>query len=48
VLNYLLAGANESHKFDIKYEGSMNHVTSSGKSSSSTSKEEDPKEGFWK
>ena len=48
VLNYLLAGANESHEFDIKYEGSMNHVTSSGKSSSSTSKEEDPKEGFWK
>lgn len=48
VLQYLLSGQTTSHQFDITYHGTMDHVTGNTKSKSGSSKEEDPKEGFWR
>lgn len=42
VFTYLLGHSQDSHSFDIQYEGSMDKVQ--GKTSSSI---EDPKKGFW-
>lgn len=44
ILQYLLNGQTTYHKFDINYHGTM----SKAKGKTGTSKEEDPKEGFWR
>ncbi len=48
VLQYLLSGQTTSHQFDITYHGTMDHAMSKTKDKSGSSKEEDPKEGFWR
>lgn len=45
VLTYLLGRSQDSHSFDVQYEGSMDKVQ--GKTSSSRDSQEDPKKGFW-
>lgn len=48
ILQYLLSGQTTYHKFDINYHGTMDHAMGKTKDKSGTSKEEDPKEGFWR
>lgn len=48
VLQYLLSGQTTSHQFDITYHGTMDHAMGKTKDKSGSSKEEDPKEGFWR
>lgn len=48
VLQYLLSGQTTSHSIDITYHGTMDHAMSKTKDKSGSSKEEDPKEGFWR
>lgn len=48
ILQYLISGQTTSHSFDIQYHGTMDHAMGKGKEKSGTSKEEDPKEGFWR
>ena len=45
VLTYLLGRSQDSHSFDVQYEGSMGKVQ--GGTSSSRDSQEDPKKGFW-
>lgn len=45
VLTYLLGRSQDSHSFDVQYEGSMGKVQ--GGTSSSRGSQEDPKKGFW-
>lgn len=45
VLTYLLGRSQDSHSFDVQYEGSMDKVQ--GETSSSRDSQEDPKKGFW-
>lgn len=45
VLTYLLGRSQDSHSFDVQYEGSMGKVQ--GGTSSSKGSQEDPKKGFW-
>lgn len=45
ILTYLLGRSQDSHSFDVQYEGSMDKVQ--GKTSSSRDSQEDPKKGFW-
>lgn len=48
VLQYLLSGQTTSHQFDITYHGTMDHAMGETKDKSGSSKEKDPKEGFWR
>lgn len=48
ILQYLLSGQTTYHKFDLNYRGTMDHAMGKTKDKSGTSKEEDPKEGFWR
>lgn len=45
IFTYLLGRSQDSHSFDVQYEGSMDKVQ--GKTSSSRDSQEDPKKGFW-
>lgn len=45
VFTYLLGRSQDSHSFDVQYEGSMGKVQ--GGTSSSRGSQEDPKKGFW-
>lgn len=45
VFTYLLGHSQDSHSFDVQYEGSMGKVQ--GRTSSSIGSQEDPKKGFW-
>ena len=45
VFTYLLGHSQDSHSFDVQYEGSMSKVQ--GRTSSSIGSQEDPKKGFW-
>lgn len=45
VFTYLLGHSQDSHSFDVQYEGSMGKVQ--GGTSSSIGSQEDPKKGFW-
>lgn len=45
VFTYLLGRSQDSHSFDVQYEGSMDKVQ--GRTSSSRGSQEDPKKGFW-
>lgn len=45
VFTYLLGRSQDSHSFDVQYEGSMGKVQ--GGTSSSKGSQEDPKKGFW-
>lgn len=50
VLQYLISGQTTSHSLDLNYHGTMDHAMGKTKEKSGTgsSKEEDPKEGFWR
>lgn len=45
IFTYLLGSSQDSHSFDVQYEGSMDKVQ--GGTSSSGGSQEDPKKGFW-
>ena len=48
VLQYLLGIQSTTHQLSIDYHGTMDHAMGNTKDKSGSSKEEDPKEGFWR
>lgn len=48
VLQYLLGTQSTTHQLSINYHGTMDHAMGNTKDKSESSKEEDPKEGFWR